>query len=663
MSTVLRDLVSALPEVYQPIYGQDAWDNVASRNCNERLVVLKELYHLLSASLGRPLRVLDLGCAQGFFSLNFASLGATVQGIDFLPENIAVCNALAQSNKELQVQFNVDKIEDVIERLQPGDYDLVIGLSVFHHVVHNHGVAKVKSWIKRLTDCVQMVLMEVALKEEPLYWGPSQPSDPRELFEYCSFVHQVTRFNTHLSHIRRPLFAISNFQIMLTNFCRPFNQWSVRPYQAAASDREGSRRYFFGEDYVCKMYQYSLPEKELSTTIRELNFKELHQECRFLESPPPGYTAPYIITSGENDQEGWLVMQRFPGELLSDKLHAGKAIDVDTILLQTLEQLVVLEKAGLYHNDVRTWNVLADEGDNINLIDFGSISVSRDDCVWPINLFQSFFIFVNEIVLQAEIRPGIVRPVVLSPFHLPEPYLNWLYAFWKTPVSQWSYALLLNLFQQKADLPVPALTALDLWVSAQESILMLTQSRLMDAEAQLQQLRKTEFMGEADLNLSDSDVLTMDQMTQVIEAQIKKNSSLQAKKYADMEARIHLLEKELIIAQQQKFKARWGHYLILQKNLLQQQGIKGRTKQLIKRVLRPGWVLIHRKPKLRRVIKRCLKSMGLEALAAKQLIRFNQALQHHNANLSLSDLEKQARGSNLLPEEVKKIFNQLTSKK
>ena len=71
----LLNAVRALPEVYQPIYGHDEWNNNSSRPCVDRLSKIIELYNIIGKTLNRPLRILDLGCAQGFFSLNLARTG------------------------------------------------------------------------------------------------------------------------------------------------------------------------------------------------------------------------------------------------------------------------------------------------------------------------------------------------------------------------------------------------------------------------------------------------------------------------------------------------------------------------------------------------------------------------------------------------------------
>ncbi|MBS0880173.1 methyltransferase domain-containing protein, partial [Pantoea sp. JGM49] len=199
MNNNLHDLITALPEVYQTIFGHPEWDDNVSRNCNERLDVIYEVYTTLSNKLGRPLKVLDLGCAQGFFSLSLANKGATVKGIDFLDKNIDVCRKLAEENENLNVEFDTGRIEDVIDNIEPRNYDLVIGLSVFHHLVHEHGVEKVRNLLSKLADSVHALILELALKEEPLYWGPSLPEQPEELIESCKFYRIIAEYQTHLS--------------------------------------------------------------------------------------------------------------------------------------------------------------------------------------------------------------------------------------------------------------------------------------------------------------------------------------------------------------------------------------------------------------------------------------------------------------------------------
>ncbi len=209
-SPALRALVAALPELYQPIYGHPEWTSSASRPCADRLVTLATVHDALAAALGRQVRVLDLGCAQGFFSLSLADRGAQVVGIDFSSANVAVCSALQEAHPHLDAAFVGGRIEDFLPLIGPNDFDLVLGLSVFHHLVHEQGVSAVTQLIARLADHVSVGIFEMALAGEPLYWGASQPADPTTLLTAYRHVETLTEFRTHLSTIVRPLFLASS---------------------------------------------------------------------------------------------------------------------------------------------------------------------------------------------------------------------------------------------------------------------------------------------------------------------------------------------------------------------------------------------------------------------------------------------------------------------
>ena len=97
----------------------------------------------------------------------------------------------ADENPDLDVTFEVGRIEEVIKSLTENDYDMVIGLSVFHHIVHEHGLAQVKQWIKRLADCTVILIMELALREEPLYWGLLYLKTPQSSLIYVLSIDKL----------------------------------------------------------------------------------------------------------------------------------------------------------------------------------------------------------------------------------------------------------------------------------------------------------------------------------------------------------------------------------------------------------------------------------------------------------------------------------------
>lgn len=501
MNTNLDELIAKLPEKYQTIFGHPEWDDEVSRDCNARLPFIEKYYDNLSSCLGRPLRVLDLGCAQGFFSLNLASKGAEVHGLDFLAENIDVCRALADENPAFKAEFSVGKIEEFIEEIQPGQYDMAIGLSVFHHLVHALGLEKVKALLERLADVTEAFIVELALQEEPLYWGPSLPEDPTEHIQQCAFYKLIARFDTHLSNISRPMYIVSNKRLILGEFNQPFDSWRSRPHAAAGFPHQNTRRYYFGENYIAKLYQLPQGRVHLQNQTAR-NREELQNAHDFLSKPAVGIAVPHVLSFGIEEEDGWLVTSILPGMLLNDFLATNKKINVDELISSVLEQLTALEKQKLYHDDLRSWNILYDQDTNkYHLIDYGSISHDKKDCDWPFNVFQAFFIFINDILLPQYKKDAFWRSAAINPFSLPKEYANWLCAVWKQPVSELSFELISSYFNDKAQLPdfEESITSMDLWARAQENAILESQSRILGNKGDIKYIH--DLLNEIQLNI------------------------------------------------------------------------------------------------------------------------------------------------------------------
>lgn len=490
---MIEKLVADLPEVYQPIYGHPELSGHASRSCADRLEEIARVHDAMHSLLGRPIRVLDLGCAQGYFSLNLAARGAVVTGVDFFDRNTAVCNALASENAALQVSFKTARVEDTITDLQPLQYDLVLGLSVFHHIVYEKGADAVKALLEHAAAKSGLLLLEIALREEPLYWGPAQPEDPQFLLEGIAYVHELGRYGTHLAPVARPLFVASNRYWVFGDLADSFNHWSSDSHALAPGVNQGSRRYFFGVQTVLKTYRF-----DHQFGLR--NIAQFEAETGFLRAPPSGFNAPRLIAYGRTDKAASIIVEKLPGRLLLDMLREGSVIDSRVVLLRILQQLVLLEDVGLYHDDVRTWNVLVSEDGVPCLIDFGSISNKAEDCVWPRNVYLSFFIFVREVVTGVVDNPVPLRTIAISPFGLPQPYRAWIMAFWTLPLPDWSFKRLYQLLLANEDrlTEAPSLQPLDLWIRAIEealqahvafgkAILSQHQDRVNQAEAKAQQ--------------------------------------------------------------------------------------------------------------------------------------------------------------------------------
>lgn len=478
---MIEKLVSELPEVYQPIFGHSELSEQVSRSCEDRLKSIIQVYDSLQNSLGRPLNVLDLGCAQGYFSLNLAKHGATVCGVDFLDKNIAVCRALAKENPDLNVDFENCLIEDIAYRIKNDQYDFVLGLSVFHHIVHQKGIKVVQDLLEHLANKCGCLIIEMALHEEPLYWASAQPKDPREMIEAIAFIHEVARYETHLAPIARPLFIASNRYWILGDRSAKFDEWTFESHALADGTHQRSRRYYFNNDSVLKMYRLDHPRGDF-------NQAEILRESEFLGNIPLNFSAPKLRFSGKSSRDIWISVEKLPGNLLLDLIREEVDFDSHAVLLSVLNQLVALEAAGLYHDDIRAWNILVDE-DKVFLIDHGSISRIKRDCVWPENIFLAFLIFVKEIVSGVTDNSQGLRNISMSPYGLPSIYGKWAALLWKCPLDNWSFKLMLEVLKEISsdDSDEYQYMPVDAWMNAIEAVIQIQKKQweLASKDAQL----------------------------------------------------------------------------------------------------------------------------------------------------------------------------------
>jgi SAM-dependent methyltransferase len=403
------------------------------------------VYDALQNLLGGPLRVLDLGCAQGYFSFNLAAHGAAVHGVDISEENIALCNAIAQENTDITITFESGQLEDILAKLKEDQFDLILGLSVFHHIVHRRGAYFVRQLLRKLSSKAGICIFEFALPSEPVYWALCQPEDPRDLIQDFAFSHELACHATHLSEIMRPMYVASNSFWFIDGFAGRIQSWKVFPHALAIKANQ-DRRYYFDDGKFIKIYKIGNTSTQINRGV--LNCEEIVREAEFLRHPPQGFPVPRLIAAGNNDHEAWLVRELIPGELLLDIIQRNQLYDPTQILNDVLDQCTKLEEAGYYHNDIRTWNVLILSDGHATLMDHGAIVKLPQDCVWPENIFLSFFIFIYEATAGCELDPTPMRIPAMSPGWFERPYCDFIQAFLSQPASMWSFELMRKLFDE-----------------------------------------------------------------------------------------------------------------------------------------------------------------------------------------------------------------------
>jgi len=445
MNSSIQDLVHALPECYQPIYGHPEMVVSSSRNCNDRLSKIENIFVLLKEKLGRPLRLLDLGCAQGFFSFNLAKHCSKVTGIDFLDKNIELCNALRDEQELEHVTFREDKIQNVVDALEHDEYDIILGFSVFHHICDADGYYPTKEKINKLANIAQIVLLELAVKEEGLYWGRNLPDQPLDIVDDIGYFEILGEYPTHLSDVNRPLLFASSKFWYLNNELEAIISWMKQSHEFASDVHQASRRYYFSETKFLKRYS-------LKGALSELNAKDYKSEISSLQKLSmlrmSYLTIPELLHDEMDADRAIVLTSKIIGTRLSTSLAKNEAVDEFNAVKQLVTALAELESHQLYHNDVRIWNILQHDG-KFNLIDFGAISPKKTDVLWPYNNFLSFIILINELNIGNNYQLVPSRTPMFSPFWAKTPKLaSFLSLIWSTGHNEWSYKLFVELLNR-----------------------------------------------------------------------------------------------------------------------------------------------------------------------------------------------------------------------
>ncbi|WP_313481393.1 methyltransferase domain-containing protein [Atlantibacter hermannii] len=442
MSDKINELVEALPERYQPIFGFENFTSEAERESSDRLAIVMNVANLMVKHLQRPLRVLDLGCAQGFFSLNLADISESIVGIDFLDKNVELCTGLAEYHHFDHIKFYENDIATFVSTLEPDTYDLVLGLNVFHHVCHAMGYDETKKIINKIASYSKVLLTELALKEEPLYWAASLPENVYSNLDDIAYHYTLQTFSTHLSDIKRPFIFSSNYLWCDGKSIGEFTSWKSEPHEYSQGYHLNSRRYYFSDNNVIKCYYFNNGQKES-------NIQEFHKEYNYYIS---GHTfpdfIPAIVDCSENEWQGIVVLEKFEGELLSSKIAQGVDLSHQHIISNLLKNIAELEKQGLYHTDLRIWNILLTDNNELNFIDIGSITTDSSTTSWPFNVFVDFIILIQDIVSANSADISAVRYPFLQDTWYNDPKVKqWIAKIWGTPHLDWNFKLFLELWE------------------------------------------------------------------------------------------------------------------------------------------------------------------------------------------------------------------------
>ncbi len=386
----LDQLRSAYNKVdpYQPLYGLSGFGE-GQRGTKDRC---EAIYKYFSNDVD-GMRILDVGCYAGYATFYFADRGAHTVGTDNRSENIEICN-LTKEITGVPAEFKVEEFSpESIKLIKPGAYDAVMILSVLHWTIHDNGLKYVQKCMADLLEKVPMVIVELAQKGEDkkLYWDKAMPKNDLDIFAKAKDIkiEKIGTFPTHLSDKRRPIYVVTKKHVTVNNNKYAFDKKFTAAYEGAPKWRPINSEYYIGKDIFLKQYNYNkLTDQTTRQTINEINF--------FLQNESvlnnlKVQNAPKLLDFEIGTERTTLVFSRLKGRLLDERSKQG--IDVSTaenIASQLLEVFAKLEEGNLFHNDIRSWNILIDGNNKPYVIDFELVSGQQieDNYVaffWAIN--------------------------------------------------------------------------------------------------------------------------------------------------------------------------------------------------------------------------------------------------------------------------------------
>lgn len=418
-SVNVENIVDRLSEVYHPVFGHPELSSLARRESEERLEQVLNVHNALVNLHGRPLKVLDLGCALGYFSFNLAQLGAEVIAIDADPVCVELCRELSNENPTLSVRTLNMTVEESLAHLEGEKFDLVLGLSIFHHIAHAAGFEAARALVRSLVVENSVLVCELAEKEEPVYWAEALPENPASFFDSTAFVVEIGRFGNHLSSSTRGLWVASDSVWVLGSTAGFFDSFSEKSHEFAGDYHQGTRKYFFGPETVLKKYT-------LGSVLDQRNLTEVKREVEYLANFSPSAKTPELIFEGKLGDSYWIAQSRLNGYSPLEGRRFRDGINPISYIESLIDELEALEGRQLLHTDIRSWNTLVTSDGDVTLVDFGAVvpKVSGDR-----NNGEAVFRF---LCLALEVFEGMSRDpdvdpwLVLSPASFPESMQSWV---------------------------------------------------------------------------------------------------------------------------------------------------------------------------------------------------------------------------------------------
>jgi len=227
----LADTLETLPRVgkctYLPVSDSRVKDFPVDRKDSQ-----ERLDYILKNLVGQT--VLDIGCSEGYFSIELAKRGYKVTAVDSDPGKVAVTRYLSILNN-VDVECICGEGERILE--DGRKYDNILYLSVFHNTIYTFGVAKAFMLLRKLRNAANRLFFEVPNGDSEAQWVERSKGPPLYYFNGKDFEKIITdALNMKVIELRkmfRPMYLLTGGGVKNTPIFKPIsdekwekdNQW------------------------------------------------------------------------------------------------------------------------------------------------------------------------------------------------------------------------------------------------------------------------------------------------------------------------------------------------------------------------------------------------------------------------------------------------------
>lgn len=360
----LLALHASLPEPRQPAWGLGVGKDATKRAHDECIEGILPLLEALPHE--GALRILDIECAQGYFTLAIAralaECGCAVEivGVDRRKGNVEFCEALA-AHHGISARFVYAAFDaDFLDRQAHARWDAALVLARPMIAADAGEEAVAAASLLRVHSGV--TFCELGEDRRP---DAGCCALPNRLPANRVFSRRLASSIQLPGGAARDLYVCSEHMAWVGGRWFDFDRVIDRSHAGVPESFSGQRWFFLGPGVVIKAFRGdgrhgAFNRAELAAEVEAL--QALHGESgRY----------PAVFAQADDGDVVWLARESLPGELLSERMASG-GIDRDAVARGLLGELAHLESRGFYHADLRCWNVLLN-GDEVRLIDFGAL--------------------------------------------------------------------------------------------------------------------------------------------------------------------------------------------------------------------------------------------------------------------------------------------------